>query len=271
MNRKTKYALLFPGIALRNFSALLKNLLNFAEVSFAKQKVAEMGFGEGLPTIAINQISENLQEEIKRFTFLDGTSRVIDIALLKVLAKKFTDCDYLEIGSWRGESILNVAPLCKECYSVSLSKEEMKDLNFSNEAIALDAFLIKDIPNLKRIAHNSLTFDFSTLNKKFDLIFVDGDHTYEGVMSDTQNVFKLLKNENSIIVWHDCGYFYEDQRWDVIAGILGGATEAQRKNIYRVSNSMCGIYMQGNYKTQQRIMPHKPEHIYDVAIRQGSL
>ena len=271
MNQKTKYILAFPSVALRNLSKLLKNLLNFTEVNSAKQHVEKMGFHQGLPVIDLADVAPNLNEEIKSFTFLDGTSRVIDIALLKALAKRFSGCEYLEIGSWRGESILNVAPHCRQCTSLSLSKDEMRKFNFSEAAIGLDGFLINSIPNLKLIAHNSLTFNFDSLQQKFDLIFVDGDHSHDAVLSDTRNVFKLLRDERSIIVWHDCGNFYEDQRWEVIAGILDGATQEQRKHIYRISNTLCGIYILGDFNTTHRSPPHTPSYVFDVSINHRSI
>ena len=37
---------------------------------------------------------------------------------------------------------------------------------------------------------------------KFDLIFIDGGHTYSVVKNDTEKSFKML-NKNGIILWHD--------------------------------------------------------------------
>jgi predicted O-methyltransferase YrrM len=40
------------------------------------------------------------------------------------------------------------------------------------------------------------------MNEKFDVIFVDGDHTYEGVSQDIQLFFPLLC-PNAVIVFDD--------------------------------------------------------------------
>jgi hypothetical protein len=74
-------------------------------------------------------------------------------------------------------------------------------------------FFSEGIPNIRYIEHNSRTYDFSKLGERFDLIFVDGDHTCEGVRSDTANVFNLLRDENSVIVWHDYAFIPELVRW----------------------------------------------------------
>ena len=63
----------------------------------------------GLPVVDINQLSPNFAETLDCVAFLDGSSLPTDFALLKSLTKKFKDCSYFEIGTWRGESAINVA------------------------------------------------------------------------------------------------------------------------------------------------------------------
>jgi predicted O-methyltransferase YrrM len=47
---------------------------------------------------------------------------------------------------------------------------------------------------------DSKLFDENSINKKFDLIFVDGGHAHSYVKSDTEKAFKLLA-PGGIIVW----------------------------------------------------------------------
>ena len=52
---------------------------------------------------------------------------------------------------------------------------------------------------------------FSNNNKKFDLIFIDGLHTYDQVRKDIDNSLKVIK-DNGIILLHDCfprNYYYQ--------------------------------------------------------------
>lgn len=272
MSRKQKAISYFIPAILGNWGKFMKSLMAFSEHSFADNQASKLGLTKGIPTIDILDLVPDMEETISSFSFLEGTSRVIDIAFIKSLARRFnSQCDYLEIGSWRGESLLNIAPLCKDIVSLSLSAEEMKSMGFDESVIAMDGYFVKNMPNIRRIGHNSLTFDFSSLGKKFDLIFVDGDHSYDAVKSDTKNAFKMLKNDNSIIVWHDCGMTYEDQRNEVIGAIVEGATIEQCKHIYRVSNSLCGIYIKGNFNTSYPPLVTEPTKIFEVSIKAQKL
>ena len=63
--------------------------------------------------------------------------------------------------------------------------------------------LIENNSKIKQHHGNSLQFDFKKLDCKFDLIFIDGNHSFEYVKSDTIKVFKHLVHSKSIVVWHD--------------------------------------------------------------------
>ena len=272
MSRKQKAISYFVPAVIGNWGKFLKSLMAFSEHSYADSVAAKEGVEKGLPTIDILDLVPNLDETVSSFSFLTGTSRVIDIALLKSMVKRFNgQCDYLEIGSWRGESLINVAPHCRQVVSLSLSVTEMREMGFSEGVIKLDGYLLGDQPNIKRIGHNSVTFDFNSLGQKFDVIFVDGDHAFDAVKSDTINAFKMLKDENSIIVWHDCGNHYEDMRNEVIGAVIEGATHEQRKHIYRVSNTLCGIYIKGNFKISYPSEPCIPTKVFDVSIKSQPL
>jgi hypothetical protein len=200
----------------------------------------------GLPN-GLSSINLSFEETIYPYSFLGGTSMLTDLALLKSLARRYEHCAYLEIGTWRGESVANVASVAEECITISLSEEEMRQANYSEDFIRNNAIFSREISNVSHIGHNSLTFDFASLGKKFDLIFIDGDHSYEAVKSDTQNAFSLLKDESSAIVWHDYGYSTEAVRWSVLAGILDGCTKDAQSSIYHVFNTMCAIYLRGSF------------------------
>jgi hypothetical protein len=179
-----------------------------------------------------------------RTVFLVGTSLITDLILLKSLARRFENCAYLEIGSWRGESLVNISDVTLDCTSITLSKAEMKALNFSDEFIKAHGFYSNNIETITKIEHDSHTYDFNQLNKSFDLIFVDGDHSYEGVLNDSRKVFPLRKNDRSIIVWHDYGLDTENVRHSTLKAILDGIPKDKHKNLYHISKTMCAVYIE---------------------------
>ncbi len=267
--------MLFPFLKLcfTNTGEVLKNLYNFTLVVQSKNMVSKkFGLPKGLPTIDLLDLFPHFEETIGNYTFLEGTSRITDIVILKMLTRRFDKAKYLEFGTWRGESIYNVAQVAEECCSISFSENEMRDFGLDESCVKVSRLFSKGIPNVKHIEHNSQTYDFSKLEKSFDLVFVDADHKYEGVKKDTQSAFRLLKNERSVLVWHDIGKGLEElTNWEVLAGILDGApSDAHRKNIFRISNSLCAIYINEKFTTgfPEHFVPNKT---FDIQIKAKKL
>ncbi len=88
-----------------------------------------------------------------------------------------------------------------------LKKKEDNSVSFRNiinESI-YSKFLFsgEDVEKkIKVIFQNSLEFNHKEYEKKIDLIFIDGGHTYSIVKNDSEKSFEML-SENGIILWHD--------------------------------------------------------------------
>ncbi|QEC69030.1 class I SAM-dependent methyltransferase [Panacibacter ginsenosidivorans] len=261
---------------LKAIAAIIKNpwLLNNVLADDAVwQQYIEKSYQikNGLPVVDINEISPNFSETLDCVAFLDGSSLPTDFALLKSLTKRFKDCSYFEIGTWRGESAINVAENCKECYTLNLSKEEIISLGLGEKYADLHGFFSKGKENIKHITGNSLTYDFKSVHKKFDLIFIDGDHRNEYVKNDTQKIFEHLIHEKSIVVWHDYAYNPEKYRPEVLAGILDGIPVAFRKNLYHVSNTMCAIFIREQFPASVLQSPVTPDKTFKIKIESRSI
>jgi len=240
----------FLKLCLTDTKKVIRNMVLFTRNAISQNNVIKKyGLSKGLRSIDIVELFPQLEDSIKNYTYLDGTSKVIDIMLLKQFAKLFPEGRYIEFGTWRGESVSNIAPLVKEAYTISFSDDEMRNHHkVSESAIKVSKLFSKNIANVVNIEHNSHTFDFAPYYNKFDFVFIDADHTSKGVRIDTSNAFKLLKDEKSIIVWHDYGLTFELPNWEVLEGIMDGTPEIHRKNIYHISNTLCAVYMKGSFK-----------------------
>ena len=261
---KIKKLFTVVGLILKQPS-LLNKILDDENVN--KKIVAEkLNLPQGHPSVDIAELVPDFDEIVEPFAFLEGGSMPIEIALLKALAKRFEKCNYLEIGTWRGESVANLASVAEHCVTINLTDDDMRRIGMTEKYIGLHRFFSKELKNVEHISCNSKTFDFSSLNKKFDLVYIDGDHHYDSVLNDTKNAFKLLRDENSIIVWHDYGDAIDNIRWDIVRGIAEGTPSEKRKNIYRISNTRSAIYTTQKVKTALVEYPQTPNKHFKVRI-----
>jgi hypothetical protein len=238
---------------------IISTLYDVAKAYSAYKRLKSTKYEKGLPVLDILDLFPNLDETVEPVSLLYGSSLSIDFVLLKSLAKRFSgECDYFEIGTWRGESVAVVSPFCKSCITMNLSSKELEKMGWGGRYLEIQRIFSKRLPNVIHIEANSHYFDFSQL-KKFDLIFIDGDHSYKGVKQDTENAFRLLKDDRSIIVWHDYSTNFEDINYEVLAGIIDGTPELERKYLYQVSNTLCAIYIKKEYKSREWVKPVLPD------------
>jgi predicted O-methyltransferase YrrM len=272
---KKQHSMKKVGKALTGLWQIVKNpwLLNHVldeENYWRKKVVKKHGFANGLPVIDIEELFPGFDETVTPYAFLDGSCLPTDLALLRALAKKYKAENYLEIGTWRGESVANLAPLVKEAVTLNLPDSEMRAMGMSEEYINLHRYFSIDLPNVTHLQANSLTFDFNSLGKTFDLIFVDGDHHYEAVFSDSSKVLKALEPGSGIIVWHDYARNPEQVRWSVLAGILDGLPAEMHKHLYHISNTMCAVYLPklSTNIARKTLKPNeKPGKYFEVTLR----
>ena len=114
------------------------------------------------------------------------------------LVKSTNSSVIFEIGTSKGQTTHNI-----EVNLVDGGRIYTLDLN---QCLAESG---KTIP----LCGDSLSFDFSPYHDKVELMFVDGSHEYDYVLSDSENAFKCVK-EGGFIVWHD---FIHDRPYTVKA------------------------------------------------------
>lgn len=108
----------------------------------------------------------------------------------------------LEIGTFRGWSAITMA----------LARKDIRIITLDNlEGIPEENFHISSFEIITNFKNNNverqITFiksssqDFN-INKKLDLIFIDGDHSFNGVKHDFKKFLPFVK-EKGIVVFHD--------------------------------------------------------------------
>lgn len=196
---------------------------------------------KGLPVVDLSDVIETRKISINCYSYLNGGSLVTDLALLKGLAATIVDCRYFEIGTWRGESVVNVAENAKHCVTLNLSEGDMRKIHGNQRIIDQTGIFITSAGNVSRIEGNSSTYNFELLRQKFDLVFIDGDHSYDAVFNDTKKVIAHLSHSKTVVVWHDYAYSPDQLRYEVATAILDSVPDELKQHLYHVRNTNCCI------------------------------
>jgi predicted O-methyltransferase YrrM len=124
-------------------------------------------------------------------TALKGAFSQYDMmALYPALIKIPKDGLYVEIGVRNGRSLM---------FARKHSKGTVVGIDIGHE-IFLDKF--KDEKNWEFI-HKESNEAVKTWNRPIDVLFIDADHTYEGVKDDWDNFSPFVK-PGGIVYFHDC-------------------------------------------------------------------
>lgn len=130
-----------------------------------------------------------------------------DLMALAAICKTLSPRRVMEIGTFTGETTWTMAhnlPLSSEILTLDLPPDEIP-ANFQRY-VAGEAF--QGTPEAKQINQLygwSERFDFTPYYGTIDLIFIDGDHTYDAVRNDTAQALKLVK-PGGIVIWDDYRY-----------------------------------------------------------------
>ncbi|MBD2770095.1 class I SAM-dependent methyltransferase [Hymenobacter sp. BT664] len=262
---------------LRGLASLVRNpwLLNHVlaadEASWQQRAVAHRArnvTAQGLPAVPLTHfLSPGVDYTMRPFAFREGGSLPTDLLLLRALAGRVPGCRYFEIGTWRGESAANVAEVAAWVHTLNLSAQEIRDLGLPERYIELHGYFSRPLPNVTHLYGNSATFDLAGLGQQFDVIFIDGDHHYEAVRTDTRRVFEHLVGPATLVVWHDANRQPGVPRWEVLAGILDGLPGTAAGQLTQVENTLCVLYSPQPLATQPFDPLSDPTTWFEVTVR----
>lgn len=279
----------YPGvsvfIATKNMKTKSEIALNILKYGYRKIRSVDFSITTILPSEIKSKL--NLEKTIdlgkffgrdtsiklRQLTFDTGGSGTLDYAFLRHLAQTFQLNYYLEAGTYIGESINVMADICKECYSISAPEGAPYHMSgwCKNYNRADYSGKLTYAPNIHSFYDNSQTFDYSVIKDNIDLFFIDADHSYEGVLADTRNIFDF-KGENAFVVWHD----FKDNH-DFNANVVMAVHDAlgeEFENVYVTNNNMCGIYIPKQYQDRFPLKPQQYSkggelYVYDTNLSVG--
>lgn len=176
---------------------------------------------------------------------------VEDLACLALLTKHLAPRAVFEIGTFRGRATLIFAdnsPADAVIHTLDLGPTDRDQAK--REASAADAAVIEDSvtgidykgkPGAEKIRQHfgdSTRFDFRPFRGRMDLVFVDGAHHYDAVLSDTRHALELAR-PGGFVVWHDWASYgdYNDVMRAVLKLIPG-------REIVQIGSSRLAVYRQ---------------------------
>lgn len=154
-----------------------------------------------------------------------------DLLFLLHFAKARNARRILEIGTYRARTTLAFHLNCPDAevvsYDIATRSSPFREIAHSQPAIQF---------RLKPFSEASTEL---LREPKFDLIFIDGSHKKEDVVSDSRLAFQIVAKGGAII-WHD--YRIRDYRTDTLEVPEALRELAPAKPIFWVRGTTCAIY-----------------------------
>lgn len=178
---------------------------------------------EHLKQLELKEITSDVKYTNKlsfeNWSFRQGNLTLYELFCVCTIVKAFTPSKIFEIGTFDGLTTLHLALSSSdncEIHTLDLPKEEIGNIDFTlaggdKELVMKEGFEIgsqyRNHPAAKKITQHysdSAKFEFEKYLNEFNLVFIDGAHSYDYVRSDTENSLKMVK-PGGIILWHDYG------------------------------------------------------------------
>ncbi len=229
---------------------------------FYKKKVEEVDVSDLHSIFQVNKINENLfgpkNETIVKSFSISPENKIIGMTsdyeawIISSLSK--ISKNIFEFGTCSGKTTYLMALNSSndsKIYSITLDpnqknkiNKEKKDNKISYRNIlsesVYDKFLFSgsEVENkINVIFQNSMEVDEIKFHDFFDLIFIDGGHTYSIVKNDSEKSLKML-NSRGIILWHDYVPGKESAK-DVVKYIN---EISKNKKIFHIKNTSLCFY-----------------------------
>lgn len=198
--RVIRYVLSNPSkLLVEKYDSVIDNALYGNTRQFFEDEVLNiLTVEEYLLQHNINISQEDVSIPIRHSTVYSLT--VLETYVICMLAKGMDAKNIFEIGTFEGRTTVNLACNVGEYTTVyTLDVPQDRSRHDCGEYIREREDLQCKIVQLYG---DSTQFDFSPFYNLIDLIFIDGGHGYENVLSDSENAVRCVKS-GGFIVWHD--------------------------------------------------------------------
>jgi len=225
--------------------SIFSDINEFHQMAFGRLKdFEETKFFKQLSSHFIFAQSNLFNRDVK-------VTRSMETHFLSTLVKELNPQTVFEIGTYNGFTALHLAvnspPACR-IFTLDLppdydvgkvvasSYDDLLVIKLSQQTISQRFYKKHPLENkITELYGDSAGFDFSPYYGKVDIVFIDGNHSFEYVKSDTENAFKMLSG-HGIIVWHDFDYIIHKDVFFYLNDL------AAKYPIYSVPHTRFAIY-----------------------------
>lgn len=172
-----------------------------------------------VPEVEADKISDpKTAIELRHPIGVDGNIPLAQLVVMMRLIRSHDPQGIFEIGTFDGRTTLNMAANSGEgarIITLDLPAGQIQDAALPtdsgdsaySEKLASGARFRSDplASKITQVYGDSATFDYAPYNDQMDLVFIDGSHSYEYVLSDTKNARMLLRDGKGWILWDDYG------------------------------------------------------------------
>lgn len=201
-------------------------------------------------------IEDAFSDELRFFmppTESAGTLTAIEsVMLLKPM--RAVNPDYIfEFGTYKGlttrlllENLPDTKILDERIYTLDLPSTQGIDFLGTDQKLAVEAvdytraYLSSHKQHLVRqLLQDCLTLDETQFLKKFQFIFIDGNHDVKYAQSDTEKALAMLAVSPSCVVWHD----YTNPQFPELTAYIDEL--ASSISIYHIQDTMLAFHLNG--------------------------
>ncbi|HJU88190.1 MAG TPA: class I SAM-dependent methyltransferase, partial [Gemmatimonadaceae bacterium] len=150
-------------------------------------------------SVPIERVMPLDSAQLDVFSFLDDTSTVLDLMLLRGLLARYERPRYLEIGTFRGESALAAASEGAEVVTISLPDEELRARGAHESWIEAHRTFSQGHPSIRHLHADSQSVDLGPFQNWADVLFIDGDHARLAVEHDTRRFWPVRARNSGVV------------------------------------------------------------------------
>lgn len=133
-----------------------------------------------------------------------------ELLIISSLVKLLAPQTIFEFGTFDGRTTLHLALNAPNDALVYTLDKEQDTFDFGSDTpffkelrvgeCFISSLLLSD--KIRMLTGDSLNYDFNGFRKNVDLVFIDADHSYSSVMSDSKRAFEMVR-PGGLVIWHD--------------------------------------------------------------------